>query len=58
MNFIDPKSERGQELIRESATVEPTTQGDPPPQNKPGRWSRFLNGLGEAIGEFMFGGNR
>ena len=34
----------------------------PPPKapgpKKPSKWSRFLDGLGEAIGEFMFGGNR
>lgn len=25
---------------------------------KPGRWSQFIDGLGEAIGEALFGGNR
>lgn len=29
-----------------------------PEPKKPGKWSRFLDGLSEAIGEALFGGNR
>lgn len=29
-----------------------------PEPKKPSKWSRFLDNLGEAIGEYMFGGNR
>jgi hypothetical protein len=29
-----------------------------PPPKKPSRWSRFLDGLGEALGEYLFGGGR
>jgi hypothetical protein len=31
MDIVDPKSERGQQIIRNSAFEKPLTQGDPPP---------------------------
>jgi hypothetical protein len=36
----------------------PTPAPAPKPPKKPGRWSQFLDGLGTAIGEALFGGNR
>jgi hypothetical protein len=33
MDIIDPNSERGQQIIADSAKEQPTTLGDPPPQD-------------------------
>lgn len=38
MEFVDPKSERGKEIIEEMAHVTPTTQGDPPPPDLYAQW--------------------
>lgn len=30
----------------------------PPVPKKPSKWSKFLDAVGEALGEYMFGGGR
>jgi hypothetical protein len=47
------KAPKGWECIREKGHEGPCAAIP-----KQGRWSRFVDGLGEAIGEALFGGNR
>jgi len=70
--ILDPNSDRGRQVIRNAAYMKPTTQGDPPPDDrgsgmsdkKPnkktdgGFWKTLGTALAEFAGQVLYKGPR